>query len=165
MRKCCLTLRESHSDPQRNDPLGDCRRVLQVEQPAAPIDCKEPTLKEVAEGVKRERSRSASGPSGIPYKVPVYKRCPKLSRRLWKLLKVIWRKETIPESWKIAEGVMVPKEKDTSKISQFSTVSLLSVAGKVFFAVLAWRLTAYMTNNGYIDTSVQKEGFPEFQGC
>lgn len=31
---------------------------------------------------------------------------------------------------------MVPKEKDASRISQFMTKSLLSVEGKIFFAVL-----------------------------
>ena len=73
-------------------------------------------------------------------------------RRLWKLLKVTWRKGVIPDCWKIAEGVVV----HASKISQFRTISLLSVEGKTFFAVLAKRLTVYMTNNGHIDTSVQK---------
>lgn len=42
----------------------------------------------------------------------------------------------IPDCWKIAEGVMVSKEKDASRISQFMTKSLLSVEGKIFFAVL-----------------------------
>lgn len=31
-----------------------------------------------------------------------------------------------------------------------------------FFAVLARRLTAYMSNNGYINTSVRNGGVPEF---
>lgn len=31
---------------------------------------------------------------------------------------------------------MVPKEKDASRISQFMTKSLLSVEGKIFFAVM-----------------------------
>lgn len=53
---------------------------------------------------------------------------------------------------------MVPKEKDASNISKFRTISLFSVEGEIFFAVLAKRLTVYMTNDGYIDTLVQKGG-------
>ncbi|XP_052268375.1 uncharacterized protein LOC127869754 [Dreissena polymorpha] len=48
----------------------------------------EPTLKEVQDIIKKARSKSAPGRNGILYKV--YKSCPKLLRRLWKLLKVVW---------------------------------------------------------------------------
>ncbi len=37
-----------------------------------------------------ERSRSAPGPSRVPYRVP--KQCPKLLVRLWKILKVFWQR-------------------------------------------------------------------------
>lgn len=43
-----------------------------------------------------------SGPSGKPYRV--YKKCPKLLRRLWKLMQVIWSKGTIPISWRRADS-------------------------------------------------------------
>ena len=41
----------------------------------------------------------------------------------------------------------------------------MNVEGKIFFAVLARRLTTYLVANGYIDTSVQKGGIPGFSGC
>lgn len=59
-------------------------------------------------------------------------------------------------------GIFVPKEED---IGQFRTMSLLNVEGKVFMSVLARRFTSFMTSNGYVDTSVQKGGVPEFSGC
>lgn len=152
-------LRQSRSDPQRDELLGECSGVPQVELPAVPLDNKEPTWKELNVMVKKARSRSTPGPSGIPYKV--YKKCPKLLRCLWKLLKVIWRKGVITDCWKIAEGVMVPKEIDASKISQFRTISPFSVEEKIF-AVLAKRLTVQWI---YIDTSVKNGGVPGFPGC
>ncbi|XP_060083178.1 uncharacterized protein LOC132562453 [Ylistrum balloti] len=50
-------------------------------------------------------------------------------------------------------------------MNQFRTISLLSVEGKIFFAILARRMTKYMTSNEYIDSSVQKGGIPGFPGC
>ncbi|XP_052271754.1 uncharacterized protein LOC127872461 [Dreissena polymorpha] len=51
------------------------------------------------------------------------------------------------------------------KLNQFRTISLLNVEGKIFFAILARRLTSFLTGNAYINTSVQKGGVPGFSGC
>ena len=91
--------------------------------------------------------------------------CPLLTRRLWRLIKVIWRKEKVPEEWQKAEGIFTPKEKDSKDISQFRTISLLNVEGKIFFSVLSKRLTNFLLKNNYVDTSVQKGGVPGFSGC
>ena len=60
---------------------------------------------------------------------------------------------------------MAPKEKNSKTVNQFRTISLLSVEGKIFFSLLAKRLTTYMLDNKYVDTSVQKGGIPGFSGC
>ena len=99
----------------------------------------------------------------MPYKL--YKMCPLLLRRLWRLLKVVWRKGDVPASWKEAEGIFTPKERNSKMVNQFRTISLLNVEGKIFFAILAKRLTSFLTGNLYIDTSVQKGGVPGFSGC
>ena len=110
----------------------------------------EPSFKEITEVVKIARTGSAPGPNGIPYKV--YKMCPKLLRRLWNLLNVIWRKGKVPECWQQAEGIFTSKEKH---VTNFQTISLLNVEGKIFFAVLARRMPTFLATNQYIDTSVQ----------
>ncbi|XP_060584269.1 uncharacterized protein LOC132740392 [Ruditapes philippinarum] len=91
--------------------------------------------------------------------------CPLLLKRLWRLLKVVWRKGEVPEAWKEAEGIFTPKERNSKTVNQFRTISLLNVEGKIFFAILARRLTSFLTTNAYIDTSVQKGGVPCFSGC
>ena len=113
-------LRETHSDPHRSEPLGECGRIQPAEDPVIPLDMKEPTWKEVTDVVKKARSCSAPGPSGIPYKV--YKKCPKLLRTLWSLLRVVWRKGSIPECWQVAEGCLVPKEKNSKTTKQYHFV-------------------------------------------
>ncbi|GFO32390.1 reverse transcriptase [Plakobranchus ocellatus] len=65
----------------------------------------------------------------------------------------------------IAEAVYIPKEQDSEGINQFRPISLLNVEGKIYFSVMASRLTKYLTENGYINTSVQKGGIPGVSGC
>ncbi|GFO03457.1 reverse transcriptase [Plakobranchus ocellatus] len=64
-----------------------------------------------------------------------------------------------------AEGVYIPKEQDSKGINQFCPILLLNVEGKIFFSVIASSLTKYLTENGYINTSVQKGGIPGVSGC
>jgi len=71
----------------------------------------------------------------------------------------------IPDSWKRAEGCFTPKEKESRTVKQFRTISLLSVECKIFFAVMAKKLTTYLTGNNYVDTSSQKGAIPGFSGC
>ncbi|XP_052268608.1 uncharacterized protein LOC127869987 [Dreissena polymorpha] len=163
MKEIQTHLRDTHSDTRRDDPLGPCSHIMPEPAPTIALDSKEPTLAEVKDVVKKARAGSAPGPNGIPYKV--YKMCPRLLRRHWCLIKVVWRKGQVPECWQKAEGLFVPKETNSHNNSQFRTISLLNVEGKIFFAVLARRLTTYLTANKYVDTSIQKGGVPGFSGC
>ena len=156
-------LHVTHSDPNREDALGDCDRIEPVKAPEKQLDVSEPSFGEVKDVVKKARTASAPGPNAIPYKV--YKMCPLLLMRLWRLLKVVWRKGDVPASWKVAEGIFTPKEQNSKTVNQFRTISLLNVEGKIFFAILAKRLVSFLTGNSYIDTSVQKGGVPGFSGC
>ncbi|KAJ7998144.1 hypothetical protein DPEC_G00219550 [Dallia pectoralis] len=80
-------------------------------------------------------------------------------------MKVVWQKQAIPTAWRRAGSILIPKEKDSVEISQFRQISLLNVEGKIFFSVVARRLTAYLEKNHFIDTMVQKTGIPGFSGC
>ena len=120
-------------------------------------------FEEVKAAVNKGRAKSAPGPSGITYLV--YKRCPKLLKRLWKLLKVIWKNQRVPKEWNRAEGIYVPKEEHSSGIDQFRSISLLCVEGKIFYSIIARRMTTFLLKNNYIDTAVQKAGIPGYSGC
>ena len=43
----------------------------------------------------------------------------------------------IPKAWHRAEGVVIPKEKESTDISQFRPISLLNVEGKIYFSLVA----------------------------
>ena len=55
--------------------------------------------------------------------------------RLWGLIRILWKKGLIPESWKRADGCFIPKEKESRTVEQFRTIPLLSVECKIFFAI------------------------------
>ncbi len=156
-------IKEQYSDPEKATPLGSPGYVPRPAPPAFLFDAALPKLSEVADVVRRARAASAPGPNGIPYKL--YKYCPGLLRHLWNLLRVAWKNQVIPSDWQRAVTVFIPKEQNSTTISQFRSIALLNVEGKIFFSILAKRLTSYLTSNGYIDTSCQKAGVPGFPGC
>ena len=51
------------------------------------------------------------------------------------------------EAWKEAEGIFEPKERNSKNINMFRSISLLNVEVKIFFAILARRLTSFHTAN------------------
>ncbi len=122
-----------------------------------------PKLSKVKQAVKKARSASAPGPNGVPYSV--YKNAPDVLKILWKNMKVAWDKQIIPKAWRKAGGVFIPKEKNSTTIEQFRQINLLNIEGKIFFSVLAQRLTQYLKQNHFIDTSIQKAGIAGFSGC
>ena len=62
-----LHLQNTYSDPSRELELGQCDILL--DPPPSTQDTREPLLKEVQEVVRKSRSSSAPGPSGVPYTV------------------------------------------------------------------------------------------------
>ncbi len=157
------SVREAHSDPDRSTPLGDCPYRIPSPEPEVPFDESDLRPEEIKRVVKRARAKSAPGPSGTTYKI--YKNCPKLLSRLCKLLRTSWKKKQLPPAWTLAEGCFVPKEDKSKGLGQFREISLLDVEGKIFWAVIATRLTSYLLVNKYVDPSVQKGGIPGHSGC
>ncbi len=64
----------------------------------------------------------------------------------------------MPAEWQQALGVFIPKEENSCTISQFRSIALLNVEGKIFFSVLARRMTNFLMVNENIDTSCKGPG-------
>jgi len=101
--------------------------------------------------------------NGLSYKL--YKQCERVVAILTNLLNKLWKAGYVPEEWCRANGVYIPKEEQSSTLGQFRPISLLNVEGKIYFGVLAKRLTRFLLDNGFIITSVHKAGVPGFPGC
>lgn len=154
-------LRKTYSEDRRHEPVIIPSDMPPIQAPEHQMDIRPPTWSEVKKVVKQARAASAPGPNGISYRL--YKNTPRVLKYLWKLMKVAWQKGVIPKAWRRAGGILIPKEKNSS-ISQFRQISPLNVEGKIFFSVLAQRLSTFLQRNNYIDTSVQKAGIQGFSG-
>ena len=71
-------------------------------------------LGKIKEFVREAQAKSSTRINGISYKL--YKRCPKILTLLWKLLREAYTKKFIADNWGLADGIHIPKEKDSSKI-------------------------------------------------
>ena len=156
-------LKRLYSDPQREEEMEPIPGLKRPTHPGIQFDTAEPRLKEVTAFLKKSRAGSTPGPNGVSYKV--YKACDQVRQLLWKVLRLAWRREIIPQEWSTADGIYIPKEEESKLLGQFRPISLLNVERKVFFGVLAKRMVDFLVANGLVDTSVQKAGVPGFPGC
>ena len=149
-------LKNVYSDDKRNEELPYLKGLVRPTEPGVEFDMK--ALK-----IHEARSASAPGPNGIQYRV--YKKCPLLRKHLFKILKTAWNKKNSAKTWSTAEGIFIPKINDAEAIGDFRVIAKTNVEGKIFFGIIARRLTDFMLDNGYVDTTVQKAGIPGFPGC
>uniref|UniRef100_A0A3B1JJ67 Reverse transcriptase domain-containing protein n=1 Tax=Astyanax mexicanus TaxID=7994 RepID=A0A3B1JJ67_ASTMX len=156
-------IKGQYTDESRDIPLGSPGYVPRPDPPKTAFDIAPPRLSEIKEALRKARSGSAPGPNGIPYKL--YKHCPQVTKIVWNLMRVVWKNKSVPAEWQEAVGIFIPKEQNSTTTSQFRSIALLNVEGKIFFTVLARRIAQFLKSNSYIDTSCQKAGLPGFPGC
>ena len=156
-------LRKNHGDALREEELGDIEGLIQFTEPEFDYQSLPPSRGEFQAVLKKARTKSAPGPNGVPYRF--YKKCPEVARLLFNYIRCLWRKNKIPECWRRAEGVLIPKEDKATKIDRYRTISLLNTEGKIFWKLKANRMTDYIMKNKFIDSSIQKGGIPGVSGC
>ena len=156
-------LKNAHADPNKGKPKDKCEDLKEYQTAEEDFDDNAPSFNEFVKKVRHARSKSAPGSNGIPY--IVYKRCPKVAKLLWGYLKELWNKNVISDAWREAEGVFIPKEEGAKSVEKFRTISLLNVEGKIFFSLKSDRISNFVINNRYINTSIQKGGIPRVAGC
>ena len=156
-------LEKAHSDKERDTPLEEIDGLYSFPEPENKYNCDPPSWKEFKNVLRHAKMNSAPGPNGVPYKL--YKNCPRVANILYNYLREMWVQNKVAKSWRRAEGVLIPKEHNATQIERFRTISLLNVEGKIFFKMKADKITAYLLENNYIDTRIQKGGVPGISGC
>ena len=109
---------------------------------------------------------SAPGLNGIPYKV--YKKRPKINKFLFKFFLSCMNKGIIPLQWRSAKEIYTPKINPPTayNISDFRTIALLNVEGKLFFSLISRNVEKHLiSNNKFINKSVQKGCMEKVPGC
>ena len=153
-----IYLQNSFCDPTKDQEFGSNEMLIDQEPPNQEFNIGTLIWKELQEAVRASRTASSPGSSGVSY--IVYKCRTGILKFLWKLLRVIWRRGKIPDQWRHANGIWIPKEE---KIELFRIILLLNTKSKIFFRILAWHFSHFSVSNGYIDPSVQKGGITECQ--
>ena len=156
-------LRKTHSDSSRDEELGEVEGLYEYPDPEHEFESAPPTLKEFQSVLKKARMKSAAGPNGVPYRV--YKKCPGVAKLLWYYIRGLWKRNKISDTWRRADGVLIPKEDQARSIEKFRTISLLNTEGKIFWKLKSDRMTSFIMKNHYIDESIQKGGIPGVSGC
>ena len=112
------------------------------------------------------RNASSPGLNSIPYKV--YKKCPQINTFLFNVFKSCLKNCVVPIQWRYTREIFIPKRKTPmeSNIKDFRPIALLNVEGKLLFSLVSRRLEAHIiTNNKFINTSVQKGCMEKVPGC
>ena len=156
-------LRKTYSDPLKEVPLPPMDGIPPLEEPETPFRAGGLRLYEAREFIHKARACSATGLNGISFKL--YKNCPTVLEQLVCLLQRAWQEGYVPQEWCLADGVWIPKEENSIGVGSFRPISLLNLEGKIFFGGIARRMTSFLLQNKYINTSVQKAGIPGFPGC
>ena len=134
-----------------------------LEEPETPFRAGGLRLYEARGFIRKACACSAPELNGIFFKL--YKNCPTVLEQLVCLLQRAWREGYVAQEWCLSDVVWIPKEENSIGVGSFRPISLLNVEGKILFRVIARRMTSFLLQNKYINTSVQKAGIPGFPGC
>ena len=107
-------LRKKYTDPLTDTLLSRFNEPNRPQPPEEKSDDSALKLGKIKDFVRKARAKSSPGINGISYKL--YKRCPKILALLWKLLREAYTKKFIAENRGLADGIHIPKEKDSRKI-------------------------------------------------
>ncbi len=118
-------LKKTCSDSRRHKDISLPCDMPQIPPPVQQLDISPPRWSEVEKAVHKDGASSAPGPNGNPYRL--YKNAPVVLNFLWRLMRVVWRKQETQTSWQRARGILIPKEKESSVIGKFHQISLLNV--------------------------------------
>ena len=100
--------------------MGNFGELNRPQLPEETFDNSPIKLGEGKDFVRKARAISTPGINGI-------------LTSLWKLLRIAHIKKFIAEDWGLADGIYIPKEKNSKNLEQFRPISLLNVEGKIFF--------------------------------
>jgi hypothetical protein len=122
-----------------------------------------PSFAEFPNLCRKKKNNGSPGLNGIPY--IVYKKCEKLRRLLWMLLRYIWRHKKIPTSWQQCWIRLLDKGKGSSSPEIMRPISVLNVEGRLFCAIVHYRLAPFLVKNGYIKIKDKKAFIDGIAGC
>lgn len=110
-----------------------------MDELSAQVDESEPSMKEIRTAILDLKNNKAPGidevtPEALKYGGEI------IVERLHALLRLIWRSEAVPTSWKKAIIIPIFKKGDKTDCKNYRGISLLSILGKVFMKIIHRRV-------------------------
>ena len=153
----------TYADADRSSTYDNCPVVPPAPDAENPVSATPPSWSEFRAVLKRCRNGSAPGPNRIPY--VVWKFCPSLHPVLYTIIRRVWIDAAVPSSWQRASIILLAKSNITDDPTKFRPIALANTDGKIFFSLLARRITNHMSGNNYMDGVSQKGFLPGVSGC
>ena len=122
-------------------------------------------IEEVGAAIKTLRNGKAVGIDGVTNEILKFGG-KDLEEAIWKLFNNIWQEEEIPESW--SRGLIFPIFKGGPPEAQYNPlkyrgITLLSVVGKLYTAILNERLTDWVETKGILAEEQAGSGSSDLQ--
>ncbi len=122
----------SYSNHKKDQPLESCKALINPPEPVLSFDLEEASLTRWRKSSGGQEPSQHRRPSGVPYKV--YKNCPKLRQRLWRSLKVIWRRGRIAQLSNALKEYLYPKRRTLKILTSFGSYPYSSWWARSFSA-------------------------------
>ena len=104
--------KNEYRDKERGAIYGKLSRLPDAHDPRKVFEMGELNWVEFKSKLKSRRNKSSPGPNGVPYLV--YKRCPRVTLIIFRILSTLWEKKIVPLQWRIGEAILIPKTEDLS---------------------------------------------------
>ena len=154
---------KTYQDAKRNTDFSALDDMPRPPKPTVAFKLAAPSWPDFKAIVRKKRNGAAAGLNGISY-VP-YKKCDRLLRRFYDIVKRIHTTAEVPDDWGIAYMVLIPKEEDRTNPELFRNIAVTNTNSKIYFSVISRNLEEYMVKNQYIDRSIQKGFLQGMSGC
>jgi len=118
--------------------------------------------KDIRNLIKSKSSKSSPGPDGITY--GLLKKLPCVHHILATLYSKLLISPSPPPSWADSKITLIFKKGETKDPRNFRMIALSSVLGKTFHLLLAHRITTFLTENSFIDKTIQKAFIQKVNG-
>lgn len=134
-----------------------------LSEPRVPFDLSDLKRKEINDFIRKARAKFSVGNGVVRQKV--YKYCPKLSLRLFALLKEIWRKRDVAERWCLTGDIYLLKLIEAKTIEQFRHISILIIDRKIVFGIISKRIIRFVSRKSFVDETIKKAGIAGIPEC
>ena len=155
--------KNEYCDRERGSVYERLKGLPDVPDPKKDFDMENLDWKLFKEKLQSRRNKSSPGPNGVPY--TIYKRCPRVTWIVFRILCSLWKNKKVPLQWRVGEAILIPKTEDLSNPSLFRNITKTNTSGKLNMGLLADKMLDYMTENSYIDKTVQKGFMKKTPGC